>query len=190
MQAFLVSAGAVLLGEIGDKTMLLALVLATRFRKPWPVIAGIVVATLFNHALAGALGGWLRAAIPAEYLPWIVGLSFVAVGLWALVPDKMDEDESPKGNGGAFVVTTVAFFLAEIGDKTQIATTILAARFDSLLAVVAGTTTGMLLADVPVVFIGTAVAAKLPLKLIRIFAAGLFIVLGITTLVFRHRLAG
>src|SRR3546814_746000 len=148
MEAFLVSTGAVLLGEIGDKTMLLALVLATRFRKPMPVIAGIVVATVFNHALAGLVGGWLRAVISAEYLPWIVGISFIAVGLWALVPDKIDEDEAkPKGNGGAFIVTMVAFFLAEIGDKTQIATTILAARFDSLLAVVAGTTTGMLLAD-------------------------------------------
>lgn len=187
MEAFLVSTGAVLLGEIGDKTMLLALVLATRFRRPIPVIAGIVVATLFNHALAGALGGWLRTVISAEYLPWLVGISFIGVGLWALVPDKIDDDETkPKGNGGAFIVTAVAFFLAEIGDKTQIATTILAARFDSLLAVVAGTTTGMLLADVPVVFIGTALAGKLPLNAIRIAAAGLFIVLGVTTLIFRH----
>ncbi|HEY9544603.1 MAG TPA: TMEM165/GDT1 family protein [Solimonas sp.] len=190
MEAFLVSTGAVLLGEIGDKTMLLALVLATRFRKPMPVIAGIVVATVFNHALAGLVGGWLRAVISAEYLPWIVGISFIAVGLWALVPDKIDEDEAkPKGNGGAFIVTMVAFFLAEIGDKTQIATTILAARFDSLLAVVAGTTTGMLLADVPVVFIGAALAGKLPLKAIRVAAAGLFIVLGVTTLIFRHSLS-
>lgn len=191
MEAFLVSTGAVLLGEIGDKTMLLALVLATRFRKPVPVIAGIVVATLFNHTLAGLVGGWLRVVIAAEYLPWIVGISFIAVGLWALVPDKVDEDDArPKGSGGAFIVTAVAFFLAEIGDKTQIATTILAARFDSLFAVVAGTTTGMLLADVPIVFIGAALAGKLPLKTIRIAAASLFIVLGVTTLIFRHSIGG
>ena len=190
MEAFLVSTGAVLLGEIGDKTMLLALVLATRFRKPLPVIAGILVATLLNHALAGLLGGWVRTVVPAEWLPWIVGGLFIAVGLWALVPDKIDEDEArPAGDGSAFLVTTLAFFLAEIGDKTQIATTLLAARFDSLLAVVAGTTTGMMLADVPVIFIGTALAAKLPLKAIRLVAAGLFIALGVTTLIFGRSIA-
>ena len=190
MEAFLVSTGAVLLGEIGDKTMLLALVLATRFRKPLPVIAGILVATLLNHALAGLLGGWVRTVVPAEWLPWIVGGLFIAVGLWALVPDKIDEDEArPAADGSAFLVTTLAFFLAEIGDKTQIATTLLAARFDSLLAVVAGTTTGMMLADVPVIFIGTALAAKLPLKAIRLVAAGLFIALGVTTLVFGRSIA-
>jgi putative Ca2+/H+ antiporter (TMEM165/GDT1 family) len=187
MEAFLVSAGAVLLGEIGDKTMLLALVLATRFRKPWPVIAGILVATLLNHALAGLIGGWVRTVLPADWLPWIVGGLFIAVGLWALVPDKLDDDDeaNPAGNGSAFFVTTIAFFLAEIGDKTQIATTLLAARFESLLAVVAGTTTGMMLADVPVIFVGAALATKLPLKAIRIIAAALFIALGVTTLIFR-----
>jgi putative Ca2+/H+ antiporter (TMEM165/GDT1 family) len=192
MEAFLVSAGAVLLGEIGDKTMLLALVLATRFRKPWPVIAGILVATLLNHALAGLIGGWVRTVLPADWLPWIVGGLFIAVGLWALVPDKIDDDDDakPAGNGSAFFVTTIAFFLAEIGDKTQIATTLLAARFESLLAVVAGTTTGMMLADVPVIFVGAALATKLPLKAIRIVAAALFIALGVTTLVFRHSIAG
>ena len=193
MEAFLVSAGAVLLGEIGDKTMLLALVLATRFRKPWPVIAGILVATLLNHALAGLLGGWVRTVLPAEWLPWIVGGLFIAVGLWALVPDKLDDDDDdakPNGVGSAFIVTTIAFFLAEIGDKTQIATTLLAARFESLLAVVAGTTTGMMLADVPVIFVGAALATKLPLKAIRIVAAALFIVLGVTTLIFRHSIGG
>ncbi|HET8881216.1 MAG TPA: TMEM165/GDT1 family protein [Solimonas sp.] len=192
MEAFLVSAGAVLLGEIGDKTMLLALVLATRFRKPWPVIAGILVATLLNHALAGLIGGWVRTVLPADWLPWIVGGLFIAVGLWALVPDKIDDDDEarPAGSGNAFLVTTIAFFLAEIGDKTQIATTLLAARFESLLAVVAGTTTGMMLADVPVIFVGAALATKLPLKAIRIVAAALFIALGVTTLVFRHSIAG
>ncbi|WP_028081239.1 TMEM165/GDT1 family protein [Solimonas soli] len=191
MEAFLVSTGVVLLGEIGDKTMLLALLLATRFRRPLPVIAGILVATLLNHALAGLIGGWVRTVLPSGWLPWIVGGLFIAVGLWALVPDKIDEDEAkPAGDGSAFLVTALAFFLAEIGDKTQIATTLLAARFDSLLAVVAGTTTGMMLADVPVIFIGSALAAKLPLKAIRIVAAGLFITLGVTTLVFRHAVGG
>jgi len=190
MEAFLISTGAVLLGEIGDKTMLLALVLATRFRKPWPVIAGILVATLLNHALAGLLGGWIRTVLPDQWLPWIVGGLFIAVGLWALIPDKIDEDEAePKGNGSAFLVTTIAFFLAEIGDKTQIATTLLAARFDSLIAVIAGTTTGMMLADVPVIFIGAAMAKKLPLKPIRMVAAALFIVLGVSTLLFRDAIA-
>ncbi|MFT4045717.1 MAG: TMEM165/GDT1 family protein [Solimonas sp.] len=191
MEAFLVSTGAVLLGEIGDKTMLLALVLATRFRRPLPVIAGILVATLLNHALAGLLGGWVRTVVPAGWLPWIVGGLFIAVGLWALVPDQIDEEEAaPQGSGSAFLVTAIAFFLAEIGDKTQIATTLLAARFDSLPAVVAGTTTGMMLADVPVIFVGAALATKLPLRVIRIAAAGLFIVIGVTTLVFRHSIAG
>ncbi|MGH8446037.1 MAG: TMEM165/GDT1 family protein [Solimonas sp.] len=186
MEAFLVSAGAVLLGEIGDKTQLLALVLATRFRKPWPVIAGILVATLFNHALAGLLGGWLRAVVSPEWLPWLVGMSFIAVGLWALKPDTVEEEEGQRSGRSVFWITTVSFFLAEIGDKTQIATTLLAARFDSLLPVVSGTTIGMLLADVPVVFLGAALATRLPLKTIRFAAAGLFIVLGVTTLVFRH----
>ncbi|NGY06455.1 TMEM165/GDT1 family protein [Solimonas terrae] len=190
MEAFLVSAGAVLLGEIGDKTQLLALVLATRFRKPWPVIAGIVVATVFNHALAGLIGGWLRIVVAPDYLPWLVGLSFIAVGLWAIKPDTVDEDEGQRSGRSAFPVTVISFFLAEIGDKTQIATTILAARFDSLLAVVSGTTLGMLLADVPVVFVGAALAHKLPLNAIRYAAAGLFIVLGVTSLIFRHELGG
>lgn len=190
MEAFLVSAGVVLLGEIGDKTQLLALLLATRFRRPAPVIAGIVVATLCNHALAGLVGGWLRNIVPAAWLPWLVGLSFIAVGVWALVPDRVDEDEAPHAGRSAFLVTVVCFFLAEIGDKTQIATTLLAARFDSLVAVVGGTTLGMLLADVPVVFLGAALAQKLPLKAIRAVAAGLFVLLGLTTLVFRSAIAG
>ncbi len=188
MQAFLVSAGAVLLGEIGDKTQLLALLLATRFRKPWPVIAGIVVATVFNHTLAGVIGGWLRRVLAPEWLPWIVGVSFIAVGLWALKPDTVDEDEGQRSGRSAFLVTVISFFLAEIGDKTQIATTLLAARFDSLLPVISGTTAGMLLADVPVVFLGAALAQKLPLKGIRMAAALLFIVLGVSALIFRDAL--
>lgn len=188
-EAFFVSTGAVLLGEIGDKTQLLALVLASRFRKPWPVIAGILVATVFNHALAGLAGSWLNALLPSSLLPWIVGVSFIAVGLWALKPDTLDDDEGQNYAGrSGFVVATVAFFLAEIGDKTQIATTVLAARYDALLAVVSGTTLGMLLADVPVVFLGAALAQKLPLKWIRVAAAALFVALGIATLLLRETL--
>ena len=181
MEAFLISCGAVFVGEIGDKTMLLALVLATRFRKPLPLIAGILVATLFNHALAGLIGGWLRGLVDPAWLPWLVGGSFVLVGLWALKPDTLEDSEGQQ-LGNAFIVTTIAFFLAEIGDKTQIATTLLAARFDTLIPVVAGTTLGMLLADVPVVFVGARLAQKLPLKTIRYVAAGIFIAIGLTTL--------
>ena len=182
MDAFLISCGAVFVGEIGDKTMLLALILATRFRKPWPLIAGILVATVFNHALAGVVGGWLRGVLDPSWLPWIVGASFIAVGLWALKPDGIEEGEGQRA-GNAFMVTTISFFLAEIGDKTQIATTLLATRFDTLLPVVGGTTLGMMLADVPVIFLGTALAAKLPLKAIRYVAAAIFILIGLSTLV-------
>lgn len=185
MEAFLVSAGAVLLGEIGDKTQLLALLLAARFRRPAPLIAGILVATVFNHALAAVLGGWLRTIVPEAALPWAVGLSFIAVGLWALKPDTVEEDEAQRAGRSAFLVTVVSFFLAEIGDKTQIATTVLAARFGELLPVVSGTTVGMLLADVPVIFLGAALAHRLPLKPIRIAAAILFVVLGISTILLR-----
>ena len=186
MEAFLVSCGAVLIGEIGDKTMLLALILATRFRKPAALIAGILVATVFNHALAGVLGGWLRGVLDPGWLPWIIGGLFIAVGLWALKADEIDEGEGQR-TGNAFVVTAVSFFVAEIGDKTPIATTLLAARFDALLPVVAGTTAGMMLADVPVIFLGAALAAKLPLKPIRYTAAAVFIVIGITTLLIGAR---
>lgn len=179
LDAFLVSTGTVFLGEIGDKTMLLAVMLASRFRRPWTVILGILVATLFNHALAGVLGTWLNELIPTHWLPWLVGVSFIAVGLWALKPDTADESEAARSGRSALWITVVSFFLAEIGDKTQIATTVLAVKFDALLAVVAGTTTGMLLADVPVVFLGVALADRLPLKATRIAAAALFIALGL-----------
>lgn len=189
MEAFLVSAGAVLLGEIGDKTQLLALLLAARFRRPAPLIAGILVATVFNHALAALLGGWLRIMLPGAALPWAVGLSFIAVGLWALKPDSVEEDEAQRAGRSAFLVTVVSFFLAEIGDKTQLATTVLAARFGELLPVVSGTTLGMMLADVPVIFLGAALAQRLPLKPIRVAAAALFIVLGISTILLRGLLS-
>jgi putative Ca2+/H+ antiporter (TMEM165/GDT1 family) len=191
VEAFFVSTGAVFLGEIGDKTQLLALLLASRFpHRPWALIAGIFVATVFNHALAGVAGQWLRNLLDPAWLPWIVGFSFIAVGLWALKPDTVEQGEAERAGTSVFWITTVCFFLAEIGDKTQIATTVLAVKYDALFQVVAGTTTGMLLADVPVVFLGAALAAKLPLKPIRFAAAGLFVVLGVLTLVFGRSLAG
>jgi len=179
VEAFLISAGIVALGEIGDKTQLLALMLAARFRKPAPIIAGILVATLANHALAGYLGNLLRSWLQPDVLRWVVAASFFAVALWALRPDTMDAQAPPPASRwGVFGVTLIAFFLAEIGDKTQVATVILAARFDSLAAVVLGTTCGMLLADVPVVLIGKAAAARIPFKAVRIAAALLFAALG------------
>jgi Ca2+/H+ antiporter, TMEM165/GDT1 family len=183
LEAFLVSIGIVALGEIGDKTQLLSLMLAARFRRPWPIIGGILAATLSNHALAGLLGNWLRGHVAPETLRWVVALSFFAVAIWALVPDTLDEDASPPVSRlGIFGVTAVAFFLAEMGDKTQIATAVLAAKYSSLAAVVAGTTLGMLAADVPVVLFGNALAAKVSMKAIRIAAALMFVALGIYTL--------
>lgn len=183
MQAFLVSAGVVALGEIGDKTQLLALVLAARFKKPLPIIAGILTATIVNHALAGMLGNVVRTVFAPEVLRWVIALSFFAVAAWALKPDTLAGDESaPMSRWGVFGVTTVAFFLAEIGDKTQVATMVLAAQFDSVVAVVFGTTVGMLVADIPVVVIGQSASARIPLKAIRIAAAVLFAALGVYAL--------
>jgi putative Ca2+/H+ antiporter (TMEM165/GDT1 family) len=184
VEAFLVSAGVVAIGEIGDKTQLLALMLAARFRKPLPIIAGILAATLANHALAGLLGNLVRTALPPEVLRWVVALSFFAVAAWALRPDTLADDEpAPLSRWGVFGVTAGMFFVAEIGDKTQVATMVLAARFDSLVAVVLGTTAGMLLADVPVVLIGKAAAARIPMRAVRIAAAALFAALGVYALV-------
>jgi putative Ca2+/H+ antiporter (TMEM165/GDT1 family) len=183
MEAFLTSTTLVALAEIGDKTQLLSFVLAARLRKPWPIIAGIFVATVLNHALAGSVGVWLAAMIPAHWMPWIAGSVFIVFGLWTLKPDTLDDDEKPDpGRFGAFVTTTVAFFIAEMGDKTQLATVALGARFDALTAVVLGTTIGMMLANVPAVLIGEALAKKLPLEKIRWAAAGLFVITGIATL--------
>jgi putative Ca2+/H+ antiporter (TMEM165/GDT1 family) len=183
VEAFLLSTGVVALGEIGDKTQLLALLLSARFRKPLPIVAGILVATLANHALAGWLGNLARAALPADLLRWMVALSFFAVAAWALKPDTLDDDHPPPASRwGVFGVTVVSFFLAEIGDKTQVATIVLAARFDALLAVVLGTTLGMLLANVPVVLIGKAAATKIPFKAVRIVAALIFAALGVYAL--------
>ena len=179
MDALLVSTLAVAVAEIGDKTQLLALVLAARYRKPWPIIAGILVATLLNHALAGWIGSLVAGWVSPELLRWGVVLSFLAVAAWALVPDKLDEDEAKAPRFGPFLATLVAFFIVEIGDKTQVATVVLAAQYEPLWQVVAGTTLGMALANVPVVLLGAAFAAKLPLKAARYAAAALFAGLGL-----------
>lgn len=180
--ALLVSTGTVALAEIGDKTQLLALLLAARFRRPWPIIGGILVATVLNHALAAWIGqlaaGWLRP----ETLRWIVAASFIGIALWTLKPDKLDDESLPAR--GAFIATTIAFFIAEIGDKTQVATVLLAAKYSSLWQVVAGTTAGMLLANVPVVALGSRFAQRLPLRAARIAAACVFLLLGAWAAVF------
>lgn len=183
MEALLISTGVVALAEIGDKTQLLALILAARFNKPYPIIAGIACATVVNHALAGVLGMWISATVSAEILRWLLGLSFLGVALWTLVPDKIDDD-SPvmAGKWGVFGTTLLAFFLAEMGDKTQIATVTLSAHYAAPLLAVAGTTFGMLLADVPAVLVGNRFAARMPMKLIRMVAAGLFAAMGLIAL--------
>ena len=185
MEALLLSTVAVALAEIGDKTQLLALMLAARYRRPWPIVAGIVVATLFNHTLAAALGGWIRTVVPPDILKWLVALSFFAVAIWTLVPDKLDDDGRSKlaARFGVFGVTTIAFFLTEMGDKTQIATAVLGAHYPSLVQVVAGTTLGMLIADVPAVFLGHRAANRIPVRVVHAIAAVLFAAIGIGVLV-------
>ena len=183
MQALLVSTGVVALAEIGDKTQLLALVLAARWRKPIPIILGILVATILNHALAGVVGAWLAAAIGPQAMRWILGLSFLAMAAWILVPDKADDEAAAREpRYGVFLATLVTFFLVEMGDKTQIATVALAAKYASLWAVVAGTTLGMMLANVPAVLVGEAAAKSLPLGVVRGVAAVIFAVLGLLVL--------
>jgi putative Ca2+/H+ antiporter (TMEM165/GDT1 family) len=184
MEAFLISTGVVALAEIGDKTQLLALVLAAKFRKPVPIILGILAATLVNHAMAGVAGAWISAAIGPVAMRWILGISFIAMAAWTLIPDKLDDegdrDKAPRF--GVFGTTLVAFFLLEMGDKTQIATVALAAKYSSLVAVVAGTTLGMMLANVPAVLLGEVAAKKLPMKVVHRTAAGIFFVLGVSVL--------
>ena len=182
LEPFLVSTGIVALGEIGDKTQLLALVLAARFRKPVPIILGILVATLVNHALAGAAGAWVSSLIGPTAMRWILGVSFIAMALWTLVPDKIDEEKDSAPRLGVFGTTLVAFFLLEMGDKTQIATVALAAKYSSLAAVVAGTTLGMMLANVPAVLLGEVAAKKLPMRIVHGIAAAIFFVLGVMVL--------
>lgn len=183
MEAFITSTLLVALAEIGDKTQLLSFVLAARLRRPAAIIAGIFVATIANHALAGWIGAWIATFFAPDVLRWIVGGVFIIFGLWTLRPDELDEDEAPQaGHASVFMTTLLAFFLAEMGDKTQFATIALAARFDSLLWVVLGTTLGMMAANVPAVLIGEKLAKKLPLKAIRWSAAAVFVATGILTL--------
>ena len=183
LEAFLVSTGVVALAEIGDKTQLLAFVLAARFRRPGPIILGILAATLANHALAGALGTLLVDLVAPTTLRWILGASFLAMALWILVPDELDAGAgAQRGTAGAFSATLVAFFLAEMGDKTQIATVGLAARYDAFFAVVAGTTLGMLIANVPAVLVGDRLATRLPVRAVHAIAAAIFATLGVLVL--------
>lgn len=184
MESFWICTGVVALAEMGDKTQLLALILAARFKKPTPIILGILLATLLNHGLAGALGAWITANVDPDWLRWGLGLSFIAMGLWALVPDKLESEHTKlHGHFGVFGATFVLFFLAEIGDKTQIATIALAAHYPSALAVVIGTTLGMLVANVPAVLLGEKLLSKLPMKALRFSAAAVFVLLGAWTLI-------
>lgn len=182
MEALLISTGIVALAEIGDKTQLLAFLLAAKFRKPVPIVLGILVATLANHAFAAALGAWINVMIGPDVMRWVLGVSFLAMAAWTLIPDKIDDEDSNLGKYGVFATTLVAFFIAEMGDKTQIATVALAARYDAVLAVVAGTTIGMMIANVPAVYFGERIANKVPLKLVHGIAAALFAALGVATL--------
>ena len=183
MEAFLISTGIVALAEIGDKTQLLALLLAARFKKPWPIVWGIFVATVLNHAMAGALGAWITTLISPQTLRWILGVSFIAMAVWMLIPDKLDDatDKKPV-RFGVFGTTVMLFFLAEMGDKTQVATVMLAARFDAYVAVVAGTTLGMMLANVPVVWLGERMTRLVPLRVVHIVSAIIFLGLGLFAL--------
>ena len=182
MEAFLVSTGIVALAEIGDKTQLLAFILAAKFRKPLPIIIGILVATIGNHAFAGALGSWITSAVAPTTMRWVLGLSFIAMAAWTLVPDKFDEDEARLAKYGVFGTTLIAFFLAEMGDKTQVATVALAAQFHAFFAVVAGTTCGMMIANVPAVLLGDRIANKVPVRVVHAIAAAIFAILGVATL--------
>ncbi len=182
MEAFFISTGIVALAEIGDKTQLLAFILAAKFRKPWPIIWGILLATLVNHGLAGALGSWITTLLNPETLRWILGVSFIVMAGWILIPDKFDEKDAKFAKMGVFGTTLVAFFLAEMGDKTQIATVALAAQYQAFWAVVAGTTLGMMIANVPAVLLGDRIAHRMPVKLVHRIAAGIFAVLGVATL--------
>lgn len=182
MEAFLISTGIVALAEIGDKTQLLSLILAARFRKPWPIIAGIFVATLANHALAGAVGTWLTTLIGPEVMRWILGVSFIAMAGWMMIPDKLDGTETSTARFGIFGTTLIAFFLAEMGDKTQVATVALAAQYENFIAVVAGTTLGMMLANVPAVLVGDRFSGHMPVRLVHMVAAAIFAALGVYAL--------
>lgn len=184
MDAFFVSTAIVALAEMGDKTQLLSLVLAARFRKPWPIVLGILAATLVNHALAGAVGAWVRQMVGPDAMRWILGLSFIAMAVWMLIPDKLDDDGGAEhSRWGVFGTTLIAFFLAEMGDKTQIATVMLAAQYTGAYVwVVAGTTLGMMLANAPVVWLGDKLVKKVPIRMVHLVSALIFLVLGLLAL--------
>lgn len=183
MESLLVSTSAIALAEMGDKTQLLAFLLAARFKKPLPILLGILAATLLNHGLAGTLGTLIGIRLSPEILGWVLGLTFIGMAFWTLIPDKIDEEETQiPGKLGVFAATLTAFFLSEMGDKTQIATVALAAHYAAPWMVIAGTTFGMLIADVPAVFIGNRFASRIPMRLVHTLAAGLFALLGVLTL--------
>lgn len=183
MEAILVSTGVVALAEMGDKTQLLAFILAARFKRPLPIILGILCATLLNHGLAGALGTWITSIFSPDVLRWVLGLSFIGMAIWTLIPDKIEEGETHIASKlGVFGATFITFFLAEMGDKTQLATIALAAHYVAPVMVIAGTTLGMLIADVPAVFLGNKFADKIPMKLVHSIAAGIFALMGVLTL--------
>ncbi len=185
MEAFLVSTGLVALAEIGDKTQLLAFILAAKYRKPWPIVLGILVATIANHGLAGIFGTWITTLVSPQTLQWLLGGSFIAMAVWTLIPDKFAEEDAALVKQGVFLATLVAFFLAEMGDKTQVATVALAANYQALYSVVLGTTVGMLLANVPAVILGNKIADKMPVRLVHTIAALMFLVLGLVVLFWR-----
>ncbi|WP_298052579.1 TMEM165/GDT1 family protein [uncultured Paenalcaligenes sp.] len=182
MEALFVSTGIVALAEIGDKTQLLAFILAARFRRPLPIILGILVATLANHALAGALGAWLPGLFEPTTLAWILAIGFLLMAGWMLIPDKFDEDDAKLAKFGVFTTTLIAFFVAEMGDKTQIATVALAAQFQAFVQVVIGTTLGMMIANVPAVLLGDRISGTIPVRLVHAIAASIFAVLGVIAL--------
>jgi hypothetical protein len=183
MESLVVSTGVVALAEIGDKTQLLAFLLAARFKKPLPIIAGILIATLVNHGLAGLLGAWITRVVDPDALCWVLGVSFIAMAVWTLIPDKIEDEETQIAKRfGVFGATLITFFLAEMGDKTQIATIAMAAHYASPVWVVMGTTLGMLIADVPAVFVGDKLANRIPMKMVHGLAAGVFALLGVATL--------
>ena len=182
MEAFLISTGIVALAEIGDKTQLLAFILAAKFRKPVLISVGILIATIANHGFAGAMGSWLTSLVAPETMRWILGASFIGMALWTLIPDKFDEDDAKLARFGVLGTTLIAFFLAEMGDKTQIATVALSAQFKSFYAVVTGTTLGMMIANVPAVMLGNRIAHRIPVRLVHAIAAAIFALLGVATL--------
>ena len=182
MEAFLISTGVVSLAEIGDKTQLLAFLLAAKFRRPVPIVLGILLATLVNHALAGAVGAWITTLLPPTTLRWVLGVSFLGMAVWTLIPDRLEEDETRLAGFGVFGTTLAAFFMAEMGDKTQIATVALAAQYQAMFPVVTGTTLGMMIANVPAVLLGGRIAERLPVRAVHMIAATIFLLIGLATL--------